>query len=128
MSLCDTCRDPGACCRAFTFCRQFPYGMPRVEVQKWLSEGGDPTGSGSDCCPVPFEAIIPCKFFGDEGATSPQTVHWLVSCPRIDDDGRCSDYETRPQVCRKFEPKAGSLCCEFEGPWDDILKPYAKEN
>ena len=36
-------------------------------------------------------------------------------CTLLDENGRCSDYENRPAVCRNYEPASDQLCCEWKG-------------
>jgi len=44
---------------------------------------------------------------------------WLFWCPRLGRDGRCTDYENRPALCRSYEPGTDPLCAE----WDGVIRP-----
>ena len=35
---------------------------------------------------------------------------WLLWCPVLGRDGRCTDYENRPALCRSFEAGSDPLC------------------
>ena len=104
-TLCDICRDPGACCRGF-----------RLNV--WISRGATPEEAGEQMrertkeqvgAPFPFEAIQPEPPGSDDANESPWDF-WKWSCPKLAPDGRCSIYENRPAVCRQFEAGSDKLC------------------
>ncbi len=40
---------------------------------------------------------------------------WQLWCPLLV-DGRCSDYENRPALCRYFRAGSDKLCCMWEEP------------
>lgn len=124
MSACDSCRDPGHCCRAFNLNRHFKPEQTREEVQELIADGVD--GFGNPCESVPFEPLIRGWFYGEEGATEPYSVMWTFSCPMLGDDGRCTIYEDRPQICRNYEPKRDMICIEFEPKPEDI-EAYEKK-
>ena len=48
-------------------------------------------------------------------------LHVMHACPLLDEAGFCSDYESRPQVCRDFGPERG---CDFK----DIKLLYERKN
>jgi len=35
---------------------------------------------------------------------------WLFTCSALNAEGRCSIYETRPQLCRDFKAGSDPLC------------------
>ncbi len=43
-------------------------------------------------------------------------VEFETPCDHLDDDHRCSCYETRPQICRRHG--SGATDCEFHGATD----------
>ena len=98
MSACDTCRDPGACCKRLMLGGVTEKAFPtKLEAQAiaaaWPFE---PTG-------LPFIAVRPVD------------GHWVFTCPLLDwETGRCTEYETRPTLCRDFEPLSDPLCAMYE--------------
>ena len=92
MSLCNVCTKPGACCHNFSL--TFKDGTVRLPVA--LANAKMKRHN------YPFIAIGR----NEDGFTR-------FSCPLLK-DGRCSDYENRPQTCRNFEPAGDDLCVFFE--------------
>ena len=99
MSACDTCRDPGYCCKRLMLGgvteEKFPTKLEALAIAAaWPFE---PTG-------LPF---------------LPVTVldgYWLFTCPKLDwESGRCMDYENRPTLCRNYEPMSDPLCAMYTG-------------
>lgn len=85
MSLCDTCHAPGHCCRKFTVSGTWP-SDPDDAVQAARAAG------------LPFEPLE-------------VTAHgWNWSCPLLGADGRCTEYESRPELCRNYKPGQDALC------------------
>ena len=43
---------------------------------------------------------------------------WWFTCPLLGEDGKCGDYENRPDLCKKFVPGGGDHLCLIrpEGP------------
>lgn len=104
MSLCDTCKAPGHCCRSLTL-----YGNDldspdmsddeAIAILEWFAEYEKETFGWE----VPF---IPY------GRDSVGAIKFM--CPKLGDDGRCTIYETRPSTCRDFEPASGPLCVHYK--------------
>lgn len=97
MSTCDTCREPGRCCK-------------RLHLQwgdGWTPHAETPL----DAIVIMARAWLP---FVPLGKTKDGALIW--SCPLLDADGRCGDYENRPQLCRDYQPQEDPLCVEFIGP------------
>lgn len=46
-------------------------------------------------------------------ATSPLEVEWLWQCIYIEPDGRCGNYEHRPNLCRTFYPGWDKPCIMY---------------
>lgn len=99
-SACDTCKDPGYCCKRLMLGgvteEKFPTLAEAREVAKhWPFE---PNG-------LPF---LPMRVV--QG-------HWLFTCPRLDwETGRCKDYENRPALCRNYQPLSDPLCAMYVPP------------
>jgi Fe-S-cluster containining protein len=104
MSLCDTCRSPGVCCRSITLIggegqgyERFRLGMTEEEAAHLCVAYGFPF--------VPY--------------TTDAEGYVLFTCPELDDDGRCKIYENRPSPCRNFEPGSSPLCVHYVPPESD---------
>lgn len=103
MSLCDTCAQPGHCCR------KFDLSSSRGEVL--VPEYEEPTNilswvSSEDLPFVPLER----KVAGAEAST------WWWTCPKLTSEGRCSIYDERPGICRQFEAGSDPLCVHYVAP------------
>lgn len=95
---CDTCRSPGICCRGFVLSMgYFRENDWREQVQAKLDQHGLPF--------IPVR-VLPRGYI-EEGAVIP-----VFDCPLLGADGRCSDYDQRPDLCRTFEPGSDGLCVE----------------
>lgn len=100
MSLCDTCRVPGHCCRRFILNGgDFAWRTTMLEALAAAStvlHGTDDIG---------YQIGLPfVPFYRDSNG------RWWWWCPHLTRDGRCDDYENRPHVCRSFEPASDPLC------------------
>jgi len=94
MSLCNVCARPGYCCNGFRLTyKDGLYKEPSLELAnaRMKREG------------KPFKAVG--HFWN--GAVK-------FSCPLLDENGRCGDYENRPETCRMFEPTSDNLCVYFQ--------------
>lgn len=97
MNLCDTCPQPGHCCKSIH-----------------LSGGGLPTGSADK--QTALEALVEMAkralpFVASEKREYwPGHLSWWYTCPLLDNEGRCSDYENRPDLCREYQPLEDGLC------------------
>lgn len=104
MSLCDTCREPGSCCSGFYL--SSPNGTGNFSVwetplsplilmaTRWLP-----------FLPVVRGPTLHCDegdYYGIE--------RW--ECPLLGDDGRCTDYDNRPQLCRDYVAGSDEICVE----------------
>lgn len=41
---------------------------------------------------------------------------WRFWCPLLGRDGRCTDYENRPALCRTYQSGEDALCAEWVPP------------
>jgi len=100
--LCETCIDPGHCCRDLH-----------------LTGGSvvDPTDRAD--VPMSFEAAehfamrsrLPFRPFRQH-----EDGTWRWWCTALGPDGRCTVYETRPQLCRDYRAGSDGLCVHY---WPD---------
>jgi Fe-S-cluster containining protein len=103
MSLCDTCHSPGHCCKDFVLIH-----LGTFWEASWVEDARAKMIEHD----LPF---IPSRFIH---ADNPEPGHApygdvRFSCPRLGDDGRCTIYESRPQLCRSYEPATDALCVYF---------------
>lgn len=102
LSVCDQCRDPGACCRHL-----FLYN----------SAGAMTAWTPLDALLIAAVNWLPFVLHGDrhDYVTDDGEAYatFAYACPELDSNGRCSIYETRPELCRAFEPKSSPLCVEY---------------
>lgn len=98
MSSCDTCRAPGNCCSGFVLNHPFPGANWKADAEQLLADAG-------------LQFFKPVRqFFTSE-------TEWMdgvmFDCSRLGADGRCTDYENRPQLCRAYQAGDDALCAEF---------------
>jgi Fe-S-cluster containining protein len=104
-SLCDTCKVPGACCRSMVLVdeRGWPLLFPVRHDDRMRQADFEAAG-----VPLPFrpvasqEAVHP-----DTGETG---IQYEFSCSALGPGGRCTIYDRRPDVCRKFEAGSHPTC------------------
>ena len=89
------CPDLGHCCRKFCvigFTRWQPLDKRRSAkgVQRFLNKRR--------------LGIFKPHSIRDDGS-------WMITCPKLGADGRCSDYDNRPELCRSFRPGCGDGLC-----------------
>jgi Fe-S-cluster containining protein len=115
-SICDTCVQPGTCCKDF--------GMPGFEnrptrrLQKKvlrslasaLAEDGKAYRRG-DGHPLEGDThyLAGLPFKPDKRIDD----NWLYSCPHLGKDGRCKDYNNRPALCVSYQPRQDQLCVMY---------------
>lgn len=102
MSLCDRCFSPGACCKGMTF-----NGLNEItdpdEAREAMQRQAEHEGTE-----MPFEPWqrVASVEFGN---------FWRWICTKLDADGRCSIYDSRPKACQVFEPASDRLCVHYGG-------------
>lgn len=100
MSLCDVCYKPGACCQDLVLTGGNPgdgfFGDPDMSRDRAL-EIAENHG-------LPF---VPLRV-RENGS-------WSYSCSKLGPDGRCTIYEDRPDLCRRYEPMEDGLCVMAHG-------------
>ncbi len=107
MSGCDTCRQPGACCMGFALTNNDGH------ITAWDSESRDQVNARAAGHGLPFRAIAKIDTTVDPASGQPYSS-WYWGCPVLGADGRCTDYENRPQLCRTYQPGQDELCVEFK--------------
>lgn len=107
MSLCARCYDPGQCCRGFAL-----FNADGTERTFWVDGDGtvDAFVKERDLPFVPREI----ELFTD-GESGRRYARVTFNCGALTEDGRCSTYRRRPDVCREFEPASSPLCVHFGG-------------
>jgi len=109
MSACDTCTKPGACCHDFALNGRS--GGLRFDADNWQIEAENRMEQyGMPFIPlrVDMEKIDPVKEAGFVGVR--------FTCPKVTPEGRCSIYETRPQLCRDYKAGSDKLCVMYVEP------------
>lgn len=93
-SACDTCRAPGSCCKYI-----------------WLYYGDkkDFTDTAEDLVAKHNLPFVPVK---SGVKINPRAIGPFVCKNLI--NGRCSDYENRPYLCRVYDAKSDNLCAEYQ--------------
>jgi Fe-S-cluster containining protein len=108
--LCETCIAPGNCCK-------------RVNLS-----GG--SGMNQIDAPMSFErAEHMAMRYGLPFRPAEQETDgtWRWWCPALARDGRCSIYETRPQLCRDYRAGSDGLCAHYWPDPDDARVPDLKK-
>lgn len=82
---CARCVAPGTCCKAFPLNQEFWIGTPVVDLIAWLAEKG-----------FPFKPLRREFVFLSDGKWKER---WYFACAKLGDDGRCTIYEERPDLC-----------------------------
>ena len=119
MSLCDTCRKPGACCSGFVLFR----GESTNLLTFWDTDTRDEIVAQLRGMGLPFMPLAKNETWLDpEG--KPYSA-WTVRCPWLDSAGRCGHYEERPQLCRDYTAGSSPLCVEWQSTFKGI--PILKE-
>lgn len=102
MSLCDTCPNKGSCCMGFSLFHgssiiQYPE-YSRSDVEAMLEK----------------DNLSFFKAYRVDGETDTDPGPWVFSCEKLGEDGLCTDYENRPSVCSRYQPKTDALCALYE--------------
>lgn len=114
MSLCDTCRVPGACCRMFVLNCLFDPVNWKEEATKLMAKYGVPYFK-----PIAVAFNGSFVFMGGHRHHHPQhpqhegkvSVHF--NCDNLLPNGRCGIYNERPETCSTLEPGSDPLCGEY---------------
>ena len=122
LDLCGNCGDPGMCCRRIklhagdTDCLNG--SATRLDALVWLATIRHPD---------PWMSNAGLPFLPEY--RDPTDERWVLSCPRLTPEGRCGDYENRPNLCRAFIPGVHWPCAmRKQEPLpniDDLLERHA---
>lgn len=107
MSACDTCSSPGSCCSSFEL-NLF------VDTDNWYDDAILKLNAHG------LDFIKPIAKDPNWRYTSTSQTKLLYSCTRLADNGKCSDYENRPELCKVYQPKQDWLCCEYDRTFKGI--------
>jgi Fe-S-cluster containining protein len=109
MSACDTCAKPGACCHDFALNGR--NGGLRFDADNWQWQAEEKM----EFYGMPFKPlrIDPQKHDGEADSS---LVAVRFTCPKVTPEGRCSIYETRPQLCRDYAAGSDKLCVMYVEP------------
>ena len=96
-SLCDKCRLPGRCCSGFGVNDRYNRLTTLEVLADLVSIDKNSTGNWLGLPFVPLYRTPKGK--------------WLLWCPLLDSNGRCSIYEDRPMYpCVDYKPGQDLLC------------------
>lgn len=112
MASCDTCRKPGHCCSGFTLNFYFNRETWQEEATEILKKNN-------------LEFIVPVRIA--QGWLEQGRTGVVFDCTRLGADGRCTDYENRPELCKIYQPGQDGLCIEHVEAFKDIPIIVAKE-
>lgn len=102
--LCDTCLDPGHCCRFISLAGgTFGANCETPEEVEALIAGHNETYLPPGTGPMPFRPLLKRS----DGV-------WVFWCPNLDrETGRCNDYENRPFACSNYAAGSDPLCVHY---------------
>jgi Fe-S-cluster containining protein len=91
MNACAACPDKGRCCREFYISKD---GIGILSdslesVSEYVAKELE----------LPFTPLYNINEFG-----------WVFKCDWLREDGRCGDYEHRPELCRLYHAGSSLLC------------------
>ena len=103
-TMCETCTDPGHCCRDFSV---FQDGKAKTF---WLDGDGTAESFLAEQ-DLPFTPRVIGEFVVEK--TGRRYASYRFSCPMLTDKGRCSIYQNRPDMCRAYEAGSDTLCVYY---------------
>jgi Fe-S-cluster containining protein len=103
-SICETCVEPGACCKELTL--SVNGRTMRFHSDTWIKEATDEMAQRGFSFLVPVgKEVFP---------NAPSYVSVKFKCTKLGEDGRCTDYANRPGFCRTYEPGVEELCVMYK--------------
>lgn len=117
---CDRCIAPGTCCKAFPLSNEFRFGITPDEIREWLKVEN-----------LPFEPIkrenYYCTSKDHHNIDGKSEVHWiekwLFQCTKLGEDGKCTIYDSRPDLCRKYTAGCDAMCVHMRLPDGNPIIP-----
>lgn len=100
MSSCDACTSPGACCSGFVL------NLPVFDEVTWREDAVAALARHG------IDYMVPAGRFFSPSTGGMDTIRY--HCTRIGTDGRCTDYENRPQLCHDYQAGQDMLCAMHE--------------
>lgn len=110
---CDLCIDPGACCRAFPLNHYFELGATLEAIRKLLVEKN-------------LAMFRPLRRYREWSSDGKWWEQWLFRCTKLKPNGRCGIYDTRPNLCRTYEPGCDGMCVHMRLPNGQPVLPQLK--
>jgi DNA-binding MarR family transcriptional regulator/Fe-S-cluster containining protein len=105
---CANCPQPGRCCCGFGIdvpaTREARHPL---EIYAWLASVTHPDPAMGNIG-LPFLPLR--RGASDDEMAAGMRARWQFWCPRLGRDGRCTDYEGRPELCRTYKPASDGLC------------------
>lgn len=115
MNACDICTRPGRCCTGFRLGGgNFGRDLTALEVLVKLATAYPPWTYDIDSPADAGQPFIPLR----RNARGT----WTFWCPVLV-DGRCSDYENRPGLCRMYMPYEDALCAMHANSLTNSMRP-----
>lgn len=119
VSVCDTCFDPGRCCR------NFPLNVCPPSEHATLLEAMVWAASCSYYGPA-REELFGLPFIPHERDVAANTFRW--HCSNLQADGRCGDYVYRPEACVRYMPGTDESCTLYDPPPKSPSLPISPES
>ena len=114
--LCDACARPDQCCTGFEL-NGGSFGAGETALEMLVRMATITTATNADANPAVVLGKQPPPEYDHVMVGLPfmplmkrPDGRWLLWCPVLGRDGRCTDYENRPALCRSFEAGSDPLC------------------
>lgn len=103
--ICNNCHSPGSCCSGFQLMSLVGWEYPEDIEQKKLKAVETLKSLGMDYF-VPHQVHLPSPVYMAEYNGK---VSMTFRCTKLV-NGRCSDYDNRPNTCINYKPMEDDLC------------------
>lgn len=113
------CPDLGHCCKRFVL--NVKRAMP-FDERKSIKGARRKLRQSN----LPFKPVELCKdkrYPHDSGRQV-----WWFTCPLLGEDGKCGDYDNRPDLCKKFVPGGGDHLCLIGPEGSETINFNEKES